>query len=134
MGRERLRRSDRISLEVPVIVAGKDAAGFVFVGDAKTILVSSQGAKILLARKPVPHHEISIRCVHTRREADARVVGQIGQEAKGYNYGGAFLDLGTNIWKIEFPPSAEGDEAVGRVVLECSGCRIFSGQAAAECH
>lgn len=118
------RRSDRISLELPITVAGTDALGSVFVMEGKTILVSRQGAKILLARKLAPHQEISIRCILTRREADARVVGQIGKNEESYYYGVAFLNPEVNIWKIEFPPLGEGDDAVGRVVLECGGCHI----------
>ena len=124
MEQDKARRSDRISLELPITVAGTDAVGSVFVTDGKTILVSRQGAKILLARKLAPHQEINIRCLLTRTEADARVVGQIGQEGDSYFYGVAFLDPESNIWKIEFPPSTEGDDAVGRVVLECGGCHI----------
>ena len=104
MDHERLRRSDRISLEQPVIVACTDGVGSLFLSDGKTILVNRQWAKIRFARKPIPHQEISIRCILTRREADAHVVGSIGQVAYCFYYGIAFLDPGANIRKIEFPP------------------------------
>jgi len=111
-----------------------DGVGSLFVSDGKTILVNRQWAKMLFARKPIPHEEISIRCILTRREADARVVEQFGQRADGCYYRIAFLDPGANIRKIEFPPLISWDEACGRGVLEWDGCYILSGQAAAECH
>jgi hypothetical protein len=124
MGDDKLRGSDRISLRMGVVVSGTDALGKVFVVNGKTILLSRHGAKILLPRILAPHQEINIHCVDTGKEADARVVGQIGQEEGAYFYGVAFIDPEAKVWGIEFPPLAEGAEAVGRVILECGGCHV----------
>jgi hypothetical protein len=115
-------KSDRISMEMAIEVAGSDLLGKVFMADGKTILVGRQGANISLARKLAPQQEINVRCVETSKEAEARVVGQIGQTEKDYTYSIEFLDAEANPWGIEFPPIAEGEDAVGRVVLECSAC------------
>ncbi|HEV2349387.1 MAG TPA: PilZ domain-containing protein [Terriglobia bacterium] len=119
---DKVRGSDRISLRMGVTVSGADAMGTVFVADGKTILLSRHGAKILLPRKLAPHQEITILCHDTGKEADARVIGNIGQEEDGVYYGIAFIDPEAKIWGIEFPPIADGAEAVGRVILECGGC------------
>jgi PilZ domain-containing protein len=115
-------KSDRISMEMAIVVAGTDLMGTVFMVDGKTILVGRQGANITLARKLAPQQEIDLRCVETSKEADARVVGQIGQTGNDYSYSIEFLSPEANPWGIEFPPIAEGEEAVGRVVLECGAC------------
>jgi PilZ domain len=115
-------KSDRISVEMGIVVNGSDLLGRVFMTDGKTIVVGRQGANIMLARKLAPQQEINVRCVETSKEAVARVVGQIGQVDDDYSYSVEFLNPDANLWGIEFPPIAEGEEAVGRVVLECGAC------------
>ena len=115
-------KSDRISVEMGIVVNGTDLRGHVFLCDGKTVVVGRQGANIKLARMLAPQQEINIRCTETSKEAIARVVGQLGQEEDNYSYSVEFLSPGANPWGIEFPPAAEGEEAVGRVVLECGAC------------
>lgn len=122
MAQDKARGSDRISLRMGITVSGTDAMGAVFVMDGKTILLSRHGAKILLSRKLAPHQEITILCHDTGKEADARVIGNIGEEEAGIYYGIAFINPEARVWGIEFPPVAEGAEAVGRVILECGAC------------
>jgi rRNA maturation protein Nop10 len=117
-------KSDRISVEMALVVAGSDLMGKTFMADGKTTLIGRQGANIVLPHMLAPHQEINVRCVETGKEADARVVGQLGQAEGSYTYSVEFLNPTSNPWGIEFPPAAEGDEAVGRVVLECGGCHI----------
>lgn len=116
------RRSDRVYMTVPIRIAGTDAMGFSFVEEAWTVVVSRHGAKILASRKLVPDQEVSVHCAETGADADARVLGQIGEEPQGIYYGISFLDDAANPWGIEFPPLDKGKEAVGRAVLECVGC------------
>lgn len=118
----RVRRSDRITLELPIEVSGTDANGVGFVEDSKTAVISRHGAKILLKHALVPEQELTIRCRATGKESDARVVGKIGSGPKGYFYGIEFLDPKVNLWDIEFPPLAESEMAVARVLLECVRC------------
>jgi hypothetical protein len=117
-------RSERISMEMAISVAGNDLLGTAFMIDGKTVLVGRQGGNIKLARMLAPHQELSIRCIETGKEADVRVLGQLGQADDGYTYSVEFLESGANPWGIEFPPIAEGEEAVGRVILECGGCHM----------
>ncbi len=123
MGKDEERRSDRINLTIPIRVAGTDAVGYSFVDDARTVVVTRHGAKILAARKLAPDQEVSIHCVLTGLEVDARVLGQIGEEVDGYYYGVSFLDDSANPWGIQFPALETGKVAVGRAVLECVGCK-----------
>ena len=116
------RRSDRVYLELEVVVSGSDAMGEEFVEEARTLALSRHGAKILSARTLAPEQVVRIQCHRTRKEADARIVGQIGEDSEGYYYGVELLGPDVNIWGIEFPPLAESDMAVGRVLLECPRC------------
>jgi hypothetical protein len=116
------RRSDRVYLELEVVISGADAMGQEFVEKTRTLVLTRHGAKIVSTRTLVPDQVILLQCHKTARESDARVVGQIRQDAEGNYYGVELLDLGVNLWDIEFPPMAESDLAVGRVLLECPRC------------
>jgi hypothetical protein len=116
------RRSDRVYLEVPILVVGTDCENVDFVEQTRTILVGRQGAKILLNRKLTPEQEITIRCLETNRESDARVIGQTGSSPEGFYYGVRVLDTAVNLWGVEFPPRDEAESAAGRVLLECIAC------------
>lgn len=117
------RRSDRISIELPIVVTGSDAMGSGFLEQGITAVIGRHGAKILLRRKLVPHQEINIRCLTTSKESDARIIGQVGGTRDGaFYYGVELLDADTNIWDVEFPAVDEAEAGVGRVLLECIRC------------
>lgn len=117
------RRSDRVVIELPIVVTGTDCMGDMFLEQSSTMVVGRHGAKIALTRKLAPDQEINIRCHATGRESDVRVVGQIGTSPEGtFYYGVALLDPDIDLWGIEFPSAEEAEGAVGRVLLECVRC------------
>jgi len=116
------RRSDRISLELPLQLSGTDCLGEGYIEEGRTLLLSRHGAKLSLNRKLTPNQELTLRCLATNLAADARVVGQYGRGSDGYFYGVEFLDKDHNPWKIEFPPMAEARKGVARLLLECVSC------------
>jgi hypothetical protein len=116
------RRSDRISLVLPIEVGGSDARGVDFFEPGHTVVVSRHGAKIFFHRVLPPNQEITILCKTTGKEAPARVVGQVQRLENGYHYGIAFLDDAANPWGIDFPELTEGEHAAARVLLECAAC------------
>jgi hypothetical protein len=118
----RPRRTDRISLEVAIQVSGVDGVGHDFVEDSHAVLITRHGAKILLSRTMAPYQEVIVRCIGTSREADARIVGRIGESSEGFFYGIEFLNPEVNLWNIEFPALSEAEKAVARVLLECARC------------
>lgn len=122
MEQERTRRSDRVTLELSIQVSGTDGLGRGFMEETQTLVLSRHGAKILLTRKLVPDQEINLHCHRTGKEADVRIVGQIGSGSEGHHYGVEFLDPDINLWDIEFPPLSESEKAVTRVLLECVRC------------
>jgi hypothetical protein len=122
MAEQPIRRSDRISLPLPIEVSGMDGMGMSFVEHTTTVVVSRHGARILSQHMLVPEQVISIRCIATGQETDVRVVGQLTEGPEGHYYGVAFLDPDANIWGVEFPPLSESESAVVRVVLQCVAC------------
>ena len=49
-------------------------------------------------------------------------MGQFGKQRDGYLYGVEILDNNVDLWGIEFPPVADSNEAVARMLLECCYC------------
>lgn len=117
------RRSDRISIEIPLEVSGDDINRFAFVERTRTAVISRHGAKIYSQRKLGRDQELIIRCLATGKEAEARVVGELAEGPQGFAYGMEFLNPGVNIWDIEFPALTQAEQAAGRTLLECFKCR-----------
>ncbi len=120
------RRSDRVSLTLLLEASGKDSKGQEFKDSAKTLLISRHGAVLILERELSPEQQIHLRrqsAGEAQREGSARVVGQFGKQRDGYLYGVEIMDNGVDLWGIEFPPVAESNEAVARMLLECCYCR-----------
>ena len=122
MAGRQARRSDRISLGLRVRVSGHAGLKREFATTTRTVLVSRHGAKIILEHDQVPHGELSIGCLNTNKEADARLVGFMGEEPEGPSYGVEFLNKEINLWDIAFPPLAESGKAVARTLLRCRRC------------
>ena len=121
-----LRRTDRVSLTLLLEISGRDAGGREFKETGKTLLINATGGVVILPRELKNDQIVHIRRVapnEAHREADVRVVGQFGQQKDGHLYGVEILDSKSDLWAIEFPPVAESEEAVARMLLECSYCR-----------
>jgi len=119
---EKTRRSDRISIELPLEVFGDDINRFSFVEKTRTAVVSRHGARIFSQRKLGRDQEVIIRCLTTGKEGEARIVGELGQGPEGYSYGVEFLNPDANLWDIEFPPLCDAERAAGRTLMECMRC------------
>ena len=123
MSSKSVRRSDRVVVEIPIVVTG--GGGVLPTGqvEGRTAVVSRYGAKVMLPCRLDPDQRISIRCAATAGEAEARVVGDAGQGTGGTPcYGIAFLADQPGFWSIEFPSIGESEGAVGRVLLVCAQC------------
>ncbi len=118
----RKRQTDRISLAVPIRVSGKTHRGEKFDLEGRTIVLSRDGASIILKQQLVPDQEIRIRNVPTRKEAVFRVVGTIGGQSEGSVYGVAQVEPMADFWGIAFPPMSDSKRVVGRLLMECSVC------------
>lgn len=116
------RRSDRITIQLPIVISGMDVLGENFVDPGRTVVVARFGAKILCGRKLSPELDILIRCMMTGEESEARIVGQIREATEGIYYGIELLSPEVDLWGVEFPPIEESETALGRTLLECTRC------------
>ncbi len=118
------RRSPRLAMELPVRVFGFDYQGIDFVEDATTAVVSQHGAKIWLRRNLIVEQEIRILCHLTRRDSVFRVVCRAaGTKKDSIFWGVECLELGNNIWGIDFPDAKPQDQRSVRLVIQCPECR-----------
>ncbi|MGH9572361.1 MAG: PilZ domain-containing protein [Candidatus Acidiferrales bacterium] len=117
-----VRRSGRISKEIPIILSGGDAAGRQFSEQTRTLVLSLHGASVICHHKLIPEQEAYLRVISNNREAEVRICGQIGERDDGYIYGVAFTDPDIDFWRIEFPSAEALPSDLIPVTLECSGC------------
>jgi len=121
-----IRRSDRVSLTLLLDATGTDSHGHSFAEPSRTLSINLTGAVIVLGRELKPDQQIHLKrksSTEAHREANVRVVGQFGSEKGGFLYGVEILPGQNDLWGIEFPSIATSDEAVARMLLECSYCK-----------
>ncbi len=117
------RSSEAVEIKLPIEVSAADCAGVQFIARTHTVAVSRQGGKIGLEHILVPQQDLAIRCLATGLEAEAHVVGQIEKVGAIHYYAIKFPGREASIWGVEFPPHTEPEGTVGRVLLECAGCK-----------
>ena len=118
------RATDRVALVIQVQIFGANVEGLAYSEEARTLVVSRNGALIVVNRNLTPQDEITIRIEHTGKEAPAQIVGQVRKEPDGFVYGVKLLDSSVNLWDIDFLPLSESEQAVGRTLLECAKCQL----------
>jgi hypothetical protein len=120
---EGMRRSSRIPREIAILLVGSDMEGKMFSEQTKTVLLSRYGAGIVSQYALSAEQEVILRRLDTNKEAEVRVVGNLGAHGKCYTYGVAFLNPETDLWDIKFPGMTDSEKEASRVLLQCSGCR-----------
>src|SRR5579864_2029675 len=121
-----IRRSDRVSLTLLLDASGTDSHGQSFSAPTRTLQINQTGAVVVLDRDLNTDQHIHLKrksTAESHREGDVRVVGQFGREKDGFLYGIEILPGQNDLWGVEFPPIATSEEAVARMLLECSHCR-----------
>ena len=119
------RRSDRVSLSLPVWVKGVGQDGLALTERAKTASLSRHGATIVLKRSLSPDSFLTICHIESGKEAQCRVLQEVGGQVDVHLYGVVFLEPETNLWEIDFPHLARAGDAAARVLLGCHDCRNF---------
>lgn len=121
-----LRQSDRVSFRMPVEASWVTAGGTPVKHTAETLLVSRNGGVLRLTEKLLMGQELHLR---RNREGDhwkstrARVVAEIDQEPSGFLYAIHLLEARSDFWDIEFPAPHKSEEALARLLMECSFCQ-----------
>lgn len=123
---ETMRQSDRVSLRLQVDASWFETGGAAVKQPAHTLLVSRNGGVIRLQEKLFPGQEITLHRSldgEPARIARARIVAEIDHEPEGFIYAIAMLEPGSDFWEIEFPAPHKAEEALARLLMECSFCQ-----------
>jgi len=126
------RRSGRIAKELPIVLLGTDTAGKVFAEETKTVVLSRHGAGVVSRYRFAPDEILTLRLVGSPKEAEVRLVGQIGGEPGRYIHGLAFVDSDLDFWPMKFPPPEPFGAAQPQLTLECTSCHTQQGVAHGE--
>jgi len=101
------------------------AAGATFTKTAETLLVSRNGGVLRLDEKLVAGQELHLRRSLEGdhwKNARARVVAEIDQDLDGFLYAIHLLEPRSDFWDIDFPSPHKADDALARLLMECSFC------------
>jgi hypothetical protein len=109
---------------VPILLIGSDSEGKVFSEQTHTVMLSLHGAGIVSRHKLVAEQQLVLREKATNREAEIRVVGEIGKQGRMYTYGVAFLEETQRFWLMDFPAGPAHEEQPAVLMLECGGCGV----------
>jgi hypothetical protein len=117
------RRSDRILLAIPILVAGCAATGGEFSEQTHTLVVNRDGARLALKHPAAEQDIIHIINLDNMRGADFRLVGRMnGPAAEVSEWGVECLSEDLNIWGIEFAARAAAEDYSIHALLECRAC------------
>jgi hypothetical protein len=105
---QRKRRSGRIAKEIAIVLLGTDTTGKMLSEETKTVVLSRHGAGVVSRYRFSPDELLTLRLPDSTKEAEIRLVGQIGGEPGRYIYGVAFVDPDPHFWQL---------------LLECSLCQ-----------
>jgi hypothetical protein len=126
MRTEGMRQSDRVTLRLEVEASWFNGDGVAMTKPAESLLVSRNGGVIRLQEKLFTGQELTLRRTlegDTVKTARARIVAEIDHEAEGFLYAVAILEPRADFWEIEFPTPQQGEEALARLLMECSFCQ-----------
>ena len=119
---QQTRRSSRIPKEIAILLTGCDANGKQFIERTKTVVLSRYGAGIVSKRILVTEQEFIDVQTESNKEADIRIVGQIGSADGSYTYGVAFLHPDINFWGVEFPSLTPAEISAQAIPFQCTNC------------
>jgi PilZ domain len=121
-----LRQSDRVSFRMPVEASWATAGGATFTQTAETLLVSRNGGVLRVSERLDPGQELHLRRYLEGdhwKQARARVVAVIDQDPNGFLYAIHLLEPRADFWDIDFPSPHKAEEALARLLMECSFCQ-----------
>ena len=121
-----MRQSDRVTLRLEVQASWFNVDGVAVTKPAQSLLVSRNGGVIRLQEKLFTGQEMTLRRTTEAEEVKsvaARIVAEIDHEAEGFLYAVAILEPRADFWEIEFPTLQQGEDALARLLMECSFCQ-----------
>jgi hypothetical protein len=121
-----LRQSDRVNYRMPVEASWFGENGIAVKRTAHTMLVSRNGGVLRLADRLTPGQEVTLRRQQegdTWKSSRARIIAEIDQEPEGYLYAFHILEQKADFWDIDFPVPGKSEDAIARLLMECSFCQ-----------
>jgi hypothetical protein len=118
----KVRRSGRIAKEIRILLLGMDTNGTVFSEETQTVTLSRHGAGIISKYKLATDGLLIMRFLGGSTETAIRLVGQLGQDARGFVYGVAFVDEEEDFWELKFPPPPMWNVEVDGP-MQCQSCK-----------
>jgi hypothetical protein len=118
----KVRRSGRIAKEIRILLLGMDNSGTVFSEETHTVTLSRHGAGIISKHKLPADGLLIMRFLGGSTETAIRLAGQLGQDARGFVYGVAFVDEEADFWEMKFPPPPLWNVAVYGP-MQCASCK-----------
>jgi hypothetical protein len=86
-----VRRSGGIKRQLGILLPGTDTFGRVFSEETVTVVLSRHDAGVISTYRLAPDEFLTLRLLGSNKEAEVRLVGQMGQETRGYTYGVEFV-------------------------------------------
>src|SRR5580692_6605846 len=120
------RQSDRVSFRTSVEASWFSSGGETIKQTAQTVLVSRNGGVLRLPECLAVGQEMTLR---RQSEGDewkstrARIVAEIDRDTEGFIYAIHLLEPRMDFWDIEFPAPHKSEEALARLLMECSFCQ-----------
>jgi hypothetical protein len=121
-----MRQSDRVTLRLEVEASWFNVDGVAVTKAAQSLLVSRNGGVIRLQEKLFTGQEMTMRRTTEGGEVKcvrAKIVAEIDHETEGFLYAVAILESRADFWEIEFPTLQQGEDALARLLMECSFCQ-----------
>jgi hypothetical protein len=116
------RRSGRIAKEIGILLIGTDTSGRVFAEETQTVTLSRHGAGILSKHVLAADGMLILRFLGGNTEVSLRLVGQLGEDVRGFVYGVAFVDPELDFWELKFPPAPQWSVDF-EDPLQCTSCQ-----------
>jgi hypothetical protein len=117
-----VRRSGRIAKEIRILLIGTDTSGRVFAEETQTVTLSRHGAGVISKHRLATDGILILRFLGGSSEASIRLVGQLGEDIRGYVYGVAFVDSNLDFWELKFPPPPKW-RVDFEAPLQCTSCQ-----------
>ncbi len=101
----RKRRSQRIELNVPIVLHRPPTEGPQFYERTQTLVVNAHGALMTLAEKVTPKQRLLMQNIDSREQKECRVV-YVEKELKGPpKVAVEFTRPAPSFWRIAYPPA-----------------------------
>jgi hypothetical protein len=119
-----LRQSDRVNFRIPVEASWFTGDGIPMSHTAETLLVSRNGGVLRLPDKMFPGQEFAIRRRQgvTWKTTQARILAEFDSEPEGFLYAFVMVEPRDDFWGIDFPAPQTAEDALARLLMECSFC------------